>query len=81
MSAPDWQAMFFWPDAKRRLWFISYRIAKGALNRSDLTNAFGISVPQASSDIAAWMKLHPGAAVYDRKAKHYRPVRGFANGR
>lgn len=77
-GVPDWQAMFFWPDAKRRLWFISDRIAKGSLNRSDLCEAFGISVPQASADIGAWMKAHPGEAVYDQTAKCY--VRAILRG-
>ena len=73
-STADWEAMFYWPDARRRLWFISDRIAKGSLNRSDLVKAFGISVPQASSDIRKWMGMHPGAALYDRRAKCYVPL-------
>lgn len=60
------------PDAKRRLWFISDILAtRGAFNRSDLCNAFGISVPQASKDIQNWMKRHPNTAIYNKSTKRY----------
>jgi hypothetical protein len=63
---------------ERRLEFIDYRLRwDGALNRSDLTTFFGISVPQASLDIARYSELAPDNLEYDRSARVYRATRGF----
>ena len=43
----------------------------GRLNRSDLTDFFNISTPQASLDIARYLELAPGNAAYDRSSKVY----------
>ena len=56
----------------RRLEFIDVRLRwDGRINRSDLTTFFGISVPQASLDIARYVELAPDNAVYDRSARVY----------
>ena len=56
----------------RRLEFIDWRLAwDRRLNRSDLTSFFGISVPAASLDIARYLELAPGSAVYDKSARVY----------
>jgi hypothetical protein len=56
----------------RRLEFIDFRLRwDGKLNRSDLTDFFGISVPQASLDIAKYTELAPGNLTYDRSARVY----------
>lgn len=61
-----------------RLQFIDWRLRWDArLNRADLTNFFGVSVPQASLDIAAYQALSPGAMRYDRSAKVYVATEGF----
>lgn len=58
------------PD--RRLEFIDFRLRwDGRLNRGDLVAFFGISVPQASLDIAKYLELAPGNLVYDRSARVY----------
>lgn len=58
------------PD--RRLEFIDFRLRwDGRLNRADLVTFFGISVPQASLDIARYLELAPGNLVYDRSARVY----------
>ncbi|MEJ8816103.1 WYL domain-containing protein [Variovorax ureilyticus] len=44
---------------------------EGRINRSDLTDFFGISVPQASLDISRYLELAPGNAIYDRSSKVY----------
>jgi predicted DNA-binding transcriptional regulator YafY len=63
---------------ERRLEFIDYRLRwEGALNRGDLTTFFGISVPQASLDIARYTELAPDNLEYDRSARVYRATRGF----
>jgi len=57
---------------ERRLEFIDVRLRwDGRINRSDLTTFFGISVPQASLDIARYVELAPDNAVYDRSARVY----------
>lgn len=61
---------------ERRLDFIDWCLAFGdGINRSDLVQMFGISVPQASSDLQAFMSLYPDAMRYDKTAKKYVPVR------
>lgn len=63
---------------ERRLEFIDFRLRwEGRLNRSDLTSFFGISVPQASLDIARYLELAPQNAVYDRSERVYMPTPSF----
>jgi hypothetical protein len=47
-------------------------------NRHDITRAFGVSVPSASSDFARFAKTFPERARYDANAKHYKPRAGSA---
>ena len=57
---------------ERRLEFIDYRLRwDGRLNRSDLIDFFGISIPQASLDIARYSELHPANIRYDRSGRVY----------
>jgi hypothetical protein len=44
---------------------------RGWLRRGDLRARFKISISQASADLAAYMRLNPGALDYDRNAKQY----------
>ena len=56
----------------RRLEFIDWRLMwDRRLNRADLTTFFGISVPAASLDIARYLELAPGNALYDKSARVY----------
>lgn len=56
----------------RRLEFIDFRLRwDGRINRSDITAFFGISVPQASLDIAKYIELAPENLSYDRSARIY----------
>lgn len=60
------------PDAERRQWFIGDTLGrKGFINRADIVVAFGISVPQASTDIQAWLAANPGKATYNTSTKRY----------
>lgn len=62
----------------RRLEFVDFRLHwDGRLNRSDLTDFFNISVPQASLDIARYLELAPGNAAYDRSSKVYLATEQF----
>lgn len=46
----------------------------GGLRRPDIVMAFGVSPNQATADLRLFMTLHPGAMVYDRRAKRYIPT-------
>ncbi len=71
-----------WParwGQERRLEFIEFRLLwDGRLNRADLTSFFGISVPQASMDLAKYMELAPENMSYDRQEKAYLIASGFS---
>ena len=43
----------------------------GIVNRSVLADYFGISTPQASHDIQAYIQLAPGNLEYDKTEKAY----------
>jgi len=43
----------------------------GGLNRADLTSRFGISVPQASNDLASYQRMFPNNLWYDHSQKRY----------
>lgn len=62
----------------RRLAFIDFRLRwEGRINRSDLTDFFGISVPQASLDIARYTELAPHNLEYDRSSRVYQATTNF----
>lgn len=62
----------------RRLEFIDFRLRwDRRLNRGDVMAFFGISMPQASLDIARYLELAPGNLIYDRSAKVYVATPGF----
>lgn len=66
-----------WGQA-RRIAFIDLRLQyDGRLNRRDLIDFFGISVPQASSDLAEYVKIAPGNMEYDPSARVYKAQPGF----
>jgi WYL domain len=57
---------------ERRLRFIDFRLHwDGTFNRADLRERFGISVPQASLDIAKYTALAPHNLRYDRSTRTY----------
>lgn len=57
---------------EQRLEFIEFRLFwEGGLNRSDLVDHFGISVPQASKDLSYYQELAPGNMAYDTSQKRY----------
>lgn len=64
-SKPRW-------STERRLEFIEFRLYwEGRINRGDLVDFFGISVPQASSDLTHYQEVAEGNIVYDKTAKTY----------
>jgi hypothetical protein len=63
---------------ERRLEFIDFRLRwDGRLNRGDLIAFFGISVPQASKDIARYSEMAPRNLQYDPSAKVYLATERF----
>lgn len=57
---------------ERRLEFIEFRLYwEGGINRSDLIDFFGVSVPQASKDLSQYQELAPGNMAYDKSEKRY----------
>ena len=63
---------------EKRLEFIEFRLFwEGAINRSDLVDNFGVSVPQASKDISRYEEMAPGNITYDKRGKRYIRAEGF----
>ncbi|QCM13689.1 transcriptional regulator (plasmid) [Agrobacterium tumefaciens] len=63
---------------EQRLEFIEFRLFwEGGVNRSDIINVFGVSVPQASKDLSLYQERAPGNVDYDKRAKRYVAARGF----
>lgn len=62
----------------KRLEFIDFRLQwDGRLNRADVTDFFGISIPQASLDLARYIELAPANTEYDKRGKTYQATSGF----
>jgi len=56
----------------QRLEFIEFRLFwEGQINRVDLTNRFGISAPQASTDFTKYLELAPKNLVYEPRQRAY----------
>jgi WYL domain len=59
-------------SVEQRLAFIDERLFwLGEVNRTDLVRRFGISMSQASGDIARYLALTPPGVAYDKSAKRY----------
>lgn len=57
---------------ERRLEFIEFRLFwEGGVNRADITEFFGVSVPQASKDLSQYRDLAPANIHYDLSGKRY----------
>ena len=64
---------------ERRLAFIEFRLLwEGRVNRRDLQDFFGISAPQASTDLQHYVEIQGDGAAYDASAKAYVPTARFA---
>lgn len=63
---------------ERRLKFIDFRLYwEGRINRKDLTDFFGISVPQASADLRKYQEKAPNNIEYDKSGKFYFATQKF----
>ena len=65
-------------SVERRLAFIEERLYwLGHVNRTDLVRRFGVSMSQASGDIARYLALAPQGVAYDKRAKRYAAAADF----
>ena len=63
---------------EKRLEFIEFRLFwEGGVNRSDITDFFGVSVPQASKDLTQYRELAPDNIHYDSSEKRYLSTEAF----
>ncbi|MCR8726682.1 helix-turn-helix transcriptional regulator [Frigidibacter sp. ROC022] len=63
---------------EKRLEFIEFRLFwEGGINRADIIDQFGVSVPQASKDLTLYEEKAPGNLRYDKSAKRYRASDAF----
>jgi hypothetical protein len=57
---------------EQRLEFIEFRLFwEGSINRADIVEFFGVSVPQASKDLTLYQERAPGNLEYDTRGKRY----------
>lgn len=57
---------------EKRLEFIEFRLFwEGGINRADIMEQFGVSVPQASKDLSLYEEKAPGNLRYDKQQKRY----------
>lgn len=64
-----------WFEQQRMDWIAETLRVFGFINREHLQRKFGISTPQASIDLAAFMRAHPKAMTYNLSAKRYEAIR------
>ncbi|MET3646288.1 WYL domain-containing protein [Phyllobacterium ifriqiyense] len=63
----------------QRLEFIEFKTFwEGGVRRGDITERFGVSVPQASNDLTLYQKRAPQNLRYDSSEKRYVPTKVFA---
>jgi hypothetical protein len=63
---------------EQRLEFIEFRLLwEGGVNRANIMEMFGVSVPQASKDLTLYQERAPGNVNYDKSAKRYVASAGF----
>src|SRR5262245_58578042 len=64
---------------ERRLTFLEARLFwDGEVSRGELMGRFGVSLGQASADIARYVALAPHNVSYDKSRKRYVPTEKFA---
>lgn len=67
-----------WSVAQRFAFLEQRLFWVGRVNKVDLTERFGISVPQASADVAHYEQMAPGNMAYDHKEKAFLATPDFA---
>lgn len=63
---------------EKRLEFIEFRLFwEGGINRADIIEHFGVSVPQASKDLTLYEEKARGNLLYDKSKKRYLAGKNF----
>lgn len=63
---------------EQRLEFIEFRLFwEGSINRADIVEFFGVSIPQASKDLTLYQERAPGNMEYDKRGKRYVAAKKF----
>jgi hypothetical protein len=60
-----------WFERHRMEWISETLRVFGFINREHLMLKFGISMPQASNDLATFKRINPDRIDYDLSAKRY----------
>jgi len=60
-----------WSERQRLLFIERLLFWRGTINRRDLCDHFGISLPQATKDLVSYTTLNSGACQYDVRRKCY----------
>ena len=60
-----------WSEKQRLLFIERLLFWRGSINRRDLCDHFGISLPQATKDLVSYTTLNAGACQYDVRRKCY----------
>lgn len=60
-----------WFEQQRMEWIAETLRVFGFINREHLERKFGISTPQASSDLQEFQDRHPDMMVYNKSSKRY----------
>lgn len=60
-----------WFENHRMEWIAETVTIFGFINREHLIRKFGISVPQASTDLNRFQRLNPKSISYNKSAKRY----------
>lgn len=63
-----------WFMRHRQEWIAETLRVFGFINREHLEKKFGISTPQASTDLSAFQRFNPGAVIYNKTTKRYEAV-------
>lgn len=76
-ETPDDEKALKW-GTEQRMAFIEFRLYwEGHVNRTNLTEMFGISEPQATADFSKYQELAPGNIQYDPTVRAYVPTPQF----
>ena len=60
-----------WAACQRQLYILAFIGEYGYINRKDLVEKFGISIPQASKDINNFIKDNPDTLRYNLSLRRY----------
>jgi hypothetical protein len=65
-----------WFERHRMGWIDETIRIFGFINREHIQRKFGLSAPQASTDLQRYMKLHPTVMQYNGNTKRYEILAG-----